>query len=648
VSREIGSKGSGFIVVFFFFITLKTVFPQSGSDTVRLKEVEIKAGFQIDNRGFKRVKMDSTILIPRMEMSLGTLLSQYSTIFIKSYGASNLATPSFRGTTAHHTQVEWNGININSPMLGQIDLSLVPVSQFEGVEILYGAAGITRTSGAFGGIVNLASGPDWLNKTKVTLSQTLASFQNFTTALSVSLGNTNFQSLTKMNLGSGKNDFPFFNDYADSVMRQANAGNLQIGFSEDAFIKIRNRHLITGRLWYSSSRREIPPLNTNPDPGHDENQEDRSWKGVLEYKYVEKAFNFTIRSAFVNDFLHYRYNGLVDAKHRYSSSINQFRLAFSGFRRWTINPGVDYTYSWVNSDAYAGQKRRTVLAGFTEVIFIPSKKLSLSCIAREEVVDGLLMPFIPALGVEYRPWPNPNISFSGNISRNYRYPSLNDLYWETWGNPDLLPEISYSAEGDITWNWLSNDKTFFMEIEITGYYILLKDMIVWTPSSSGSSVWIPENISEVLSRGLEFGINASILLGKTSLDLNGTYNYCRSTYEKQLTPDDASLGKQLIYTPVNTANTSLRISRKNFYFSYIFNYIGRRYTGKDNLTYMPGYNLSNIFFGKNIHMNKFVLSLQLEINNLFDLDYQSVVNRPMPGRNFALTIRGNFTDKSNK
>jgi len=58
---------------------------------------------------------------------------------------------------------------------------------------------------------------------------------------------------------------------------------------------------------------------------------------------------------------------------------------------------------------------------------------------------------------------------------------------------------------------------------------------------------------------------------------------------------------------------------------------------------MPGYYLSNIILGKNFHLKKFILSLQLHLNNLFDLDYQSIVNRPMPGRNYALTLKFNFS-----
>lgn len=618
---------------------------QQLSDTLRLKEVEVKASFPVNNMGFKRVRLDSTILIPRLDANLGTILAQYSTIFIKSYGNNNLATPSFRGTTAHHTIVEWNGITINSPMLGQIDLSQLPVAQFQGVEILYGASGLSRTSGAFGGIINLKTTPDWNNRLHVILSQTIASFHNYTTTLNAEVGNGNLQSHTRFNFGTGNNDFPFYNDYTGQTEKLINGAYTQYGFSEDIFAKIKNQHLISGRIWYNYSTREIPPLNTNVNPDHIENQTDKSLRSLVEYKYIHRNLSVTVSSALINDYLHY-INDSINAKHQYYSFTNRIRVNLTRIGKLTIQPGLDLIHDWVNSDAYSNQKQRNVLGGFVELIYSASPAVTLSVLARAEVVDGLLMPFIPAIGVEFKPFRKINLSLSANLSRNYRYPSLNDLYWETWGNPELLPEISYGAEGGITWNWLNRSRSLFLETELTGYYMLLQDMIVWSPSSTSSAIWIPENVSEVTARGVETGINSAIVFWKSNLDLNITYNYCKSTYQKEINPNGSSVGKQLIYTPIHTMNASMRFERNGYFFSYLFNYIGRRYLGKDNTEYMPGYNLSNLFFGKSIQLKDFMLSLQLEINNLFDLDYQSIAYRPMPGRNFAITIRGGFSRKS--
>ena len=84
-----------------------------------------------------------------------------SPIFIKSYGLGSLATTSFRGGSASHTAILWNGFNLGSPMNGQLDLSLVPVSLANNVSIQYGGAGALWGSGAVGGAILLNSEPEF-------------------------------------------------------------------------------------------------------------------------------------------------------------------------------------------------------------------------------------------------------------------------------------------------------------------------------------------------------------------------------------------------------------------------------------------------------------------------------------------------------
>jgi len=250
-----------------------------------------------------------------------------------------------------------------------------------------------------------------------------------------------------------------------------------------------------------------------------------------------------------------------------------------------------------------------------------------------------LMPFIFAGGMEYKPFRILNWSISTNISRNYRVPTLNDKYWSVSGNPNLEPEQSFSLEAGSVFNCLTGDDHLFLEGQITGYYSWITNLIIWQPVTGNSFLWSPVNLKTVHARGFEAGVNLKYSNRDWSAGLNANYNFCRSTNENG---DNNLDGNQLIYIPVNTLNATVNAGWKEFYLSYNFTFTSLRYTGTDNETYMPGYNLSNIFLGKNIHLKKFTISLQLEINNIFDLDYQSIANRPMPGRNYAVTLRGNY------
>ena len=89
-------------------------FSQSLSDTIKIKEVTITEKYAPDNIGIKVTEIDSSIIQNYNSTSLAKILETGSPAFIKSYGPGRIATSSFRGAGSSHTQVLWNGININS------------------------------------------------------------------------------------------------------------------------------------------------------------------------------------------------------------------------------------------------------------------------------------------------------------------------------------------------------------------------------------------------------------------------------------------------------------------------------------------------------------------------------------------------------
>jgi iron complex outermembrane receptor protein len=628
-----------FALVLVVLVTGTGIRAQNLNDTLSLPEFEIKSNFIVDNQGFKRIRMDSTLFIPNISADLSNILSDHSSIFIKSYGNGTLATPSFRGTSAQHTQVEWNGINLNSPMLGQMDFSQVPVAQFDGLEILYGAAGISRTSGAFGGVIDLVTMPDWNNQFKSFAAQTLASFDNYITNFNVATGSRSFQSHTKFNYATAANDFPYTKDDG-TVVNQQNASYKQFGLSQELFWKLKDKQLFSAKIWYSQDDRNLPPTTQNLDTLKTETLNDKALRAVLEYKYIEPGWNLLIRSALNDQYMKYTNSVLnMESEHQFYSWINRVRFSYTALRKLTLRTGVDFTYDWVNSDEYQGIKTRTNASLFAEVNFRFSDRLKSSLVIREDIIDGDFNPVIPALGLEYHPFTRLNMAFNANLARNYRYPTLNELYWNNAGNPDLKPEMNYIMEAGWTYGQGLKNQKFFIEASLAAYYSWIYDMITWSPVEGSGGLFQPENIEEIHARGFELGVNFNASLLGFIFDLRNNYTFCRSTYESAGPNNAGILGNQQFYMPVHLLNSTLSMQRWKFYLTYNFTFTSDRFTGKDNLSVMPAYNLSNIIFGKNFQVKFFVLSLQVDINNLFNLDYQSVVSRPMPGINYALTVK---------
>ena len=76
--------------------------------------------------GVQKTKFDSLALKENIALSMADILTFNSSVFVKSYGRATLSTVAFRGTSPSHTQVTWNGMRINNPMLGMTDFSTIP------------------------------------------------------------------------------------------------------------------------------------------------------------------------------------------------------------------------------------------------------------------------------------------------------------------------------------------------------------------------------------------------------------------------------------------------------------------------------------------------------------------------------------------
>jgi iron complex outermembrane receptor protein len=155
-------------------------------------------------------------------------------------------------------------------------------------------------------------------------------------------------------------------------------------------------------------------------------------------------------------------------------------------------------------------------------------------------------------------------------------------------------------------------------------------------------------MKRVDASGFEFngGLNGSIL--NFNYQINSSYGYTRSINKDA--PGiwaDESYGKQLPYIPVHSANLVANISRNGFHLTWMWNYYSKRYTtynsGKDSeMGFIYPYIMNNLYLGKEISMSKGKLDIELKIFNLFNEDYQSVLQLPMPGRNYSLLMRYDF------
>ncbi|MFI5142204.1 MAG: TonB-dependent receptor, partial [Bacteroidia bacterium] len=134
------------------------------NDTFLLNEVNVTDyRTKKSTENFVQLKIDSATQSAFLTSSLSQLLIQQNGVFVKAYGPGNIASLSIRGSTAQQTAVIWNGMNINNPMLGQADISLLPVGFFNSMSIQKGALSGYWGSGAMAGVLSLQSNPQQIS-----------------------------------------------------------------------------------------------------------------------------------------------------------------------------------------------------------------------------------------------------------------------------------------------------------------------------------------------------------------------------------------------------------------------------------------------------------------------------------------------------
>jgi iron complex outermembrane receptor protein len=647
-------------------------FSQDLQDSVfQLKAIEVMASrdFNKEEAGMALSRVDSTILLEKINLSLSELLSENTPIFIKNYGRGALATASFRGTAPSHTQVLWNGMRLNSPMTGMVDFSLIPVHIIDEMELRSGPASIATLSGGLGGSVIIGNSVDWQNKLIVKYIQGLGSYRTFNEFFQFNLGNQKIQSKTRLYHNYSKNNYTFINRGVADIDLQTgeitnprdtndNADYTTYGFLQEVYFKPDSRNIISAKYWYQDAHRTIPRATSyeGPENSNLNRQQDLGHMVVADWKRYGKRNTFLLRSGYTHRMLDYSLknyvSGLGEVPAIYSESKisvleNMLSYKYDLSESFSIQGSLNGNLNWVKSlDSVSNtgyENDRNEISLFIGVRKSFVDRINLNLMLRQDWVDFNIVPIIPYFGFDFKLLSEKDLLLRGNIARNFNQPSLNDLYWQPGGNPDLLPEEGYSYELGLEYRLSAKHQS--LKTNLTAFRTDIENWIIWLPGFKG--YWEPRNIMRVLSTGIEFGLGFSGKIKEIEYKTFGNYAYTSSVNKGDpLVWGDESIGKQLPYIPVHSGNLMVNISYHGFFISYQFNSYSERFTTTSNDISSRGsiypYYMNDIALGKDFILEKLSLSAEFKIYNLFNETYHTVLYRPMPGRNFMLVLMIQF------
>jgi outer membrane receptor protein involved in Fe transport len=634
-------------------------------DTVAIPQVEVHSKIHVAGAGVERRPVDSLVMMREAETSLSDLLAAHTSVFVKSEGRGALATVSFRGTDASHTQVYWNGMSIQSPMLGQVDFSQIPVFLMDKITLLPGASSVTDGSGGLGGSIDLVSRPDWTQRLYLSGMAGFGSYLTFNNYLGVKAGNSHFQSSTKLYYNRSKNDFPFYNknvadidpqtgQYIYPLQRNEHADYLLDGLLQEFAFRLHKNYLLQMNYWFQNSDRSLPRLNTYEGDDHANlsRQKQKTHRAVLHLSHFGKKGRLDVNLGLQVENMTYQVQnriggrGYFDAVYSDSKtwqSSNKLQYSYQLTKKTLLKASYRFqydhvqTYDSVRRTGYDRYRRWHALAVSWQQYI--GNRFSTMVLLRKEWIDRSALSLIPYFGFDWDMGKQKIWVLHGNVTRNFRYPSLNDLYWQPGGNPELKPEKGWSSELGIRWQPKINNVS--LKAEMNGFYNNIFHWILWTPSPFG--YWSPENVQRVVSRGFELHVSLNFSLGVLRFLLRGGYAFTKSTNEGDAGKwGDAAVGKQIPYVPVHSGNFTGEVQWKDFFLTWVNTSYSERFTTSSNdLTLrdkLYPYFMNDLYAGKDFALKKGTLGLQLKVYNLFNEEYRSVLGRPMPGRNYLLML----------
>lgn len=612
--------------------------------------------------GQDKIVFDSTILSQYGQRSLSELIREQSPVFVKSYGVNNMATLSIRGASAAQSKVLWNGVPITNAGSGLSDLSLFQGGLFENVSIQYGGSTALLGSGNVGGALLLEDNlPCFQPGAEVALSLGAGSFGHWNGLLHADWENNQWHFGVKAFWAGAQNDFPYQTNQGEwKRMQNARLSASGAIISADFLFpdKKENRvkqQTLSLKAWYQQYYREIPPALF--EIYSVKQQQDKDFRSLLTWRQERERSNYYVKFAFVQSRMNYQ-DGVV-----LPDNENQtFQWFAEAGWRWAINNPeqakrflhelivfVPVEWAFATGENLEGKQwqYRPAFAGAYKLLSV-DRRFDMNLSLRREWWQQHGGNWLPGWNARYRLLQNSfnqnflSLSLRANVQRSYRVPNLNELYYSPGGNPELLPERGWNEDGGfsiqlnlkekerqqkIFYAWqLTNTSSFFNRNT--------KDWIYWL----GGSIWTPHNLAAVHSRGLETETEISRNTYLTHWNLSLKTAYVLATTTASYLPNDNSIGSQIPYTPRYNGMASLSFSRKWIFVAYNHQYTGYRFTTTDESHYLQPYQTGNLIVSCSFAKGNYSVTLMGQVRNIWDEYFEIVNGRPMPGRNYALSV----------
>jgi iron complex outermembrane receptor protein len=419
-------------------------------------------------------------------------LRQDTSLNLQSRAANGVqADLSIRGTTFEQSLILVNGLRVNDPETGHLNLDIsVPLDALARVEVLHGSGSTFYGSDAIGGAVNMITErPSQDNRLSLITKSGAGSYGSLENHLRVDYST---RRVSEQLTGSRDTSNGFIPDrnYSSNALSSETWLNLLKPGTTDVLLATSDRPY-GANLFYG-------PYNSW--------ERTKGWFAAIQQQLGSRTSGSFAYRKHTDLFVLF-----LDRPNYYRN--NHVTTAWQGALRRADPLGTNTTLSYgleANGDGIhstnLGIHARNQGAGYVNLSLRSLKRLSLSAGARVQVFSGGDAVFSPSIAAAYAV--TGTVRLRASVGHGYRQPTYLDLYYSdptTVGNPNLKPESSWNYEGGVDWTPSRAPLT----LSATGFSLRQKDGIDYSKYDL-TKPWQAVNVANFAYNGAEASVRVRL------------------------------------------------------------------------------------------------------------------------------------------
>ena len=593
-------------------------------------------------------QLDGAKLQSLSSTSIADALKYFAGVQIKDYGGlGGLKTINVRSLGSQHVGVYIDGIRITNAQNGTVDLGKYSLSTLESVS-LYNANKLEKGQSAS----EYASGATVYLRTRKPETDSLSilagigSFSTWRGRLNLQFNRRGWQGFIDGEYLYSKGNYPFRykSEYEDTVGRRSNS-DIEFFRVEGALFKEGfSAHIYS----YFSERgcpggivRRLSDKYTNIGREWDKDIfAQASWQHSFSYRHFVR-FNTKYSHEYLRyntDFPENQNTARVDNRYYQNDAYASAAYCISPIPWLYVNMSYDARMSWLKSDLrnFSSVRRLDQKAVADIQLQWNGFRLESSILYQHyrdhtRIQAGAADPiskFTPAVNLG---WFWNGLSLRGWYKRIFRVPTLNDLYYTQAGNRNLKPE--YTRQWNLGAEYQYARNCWAASVQADAYINHIDNRIVCLPLR-GTYTWSMMNYGKTYCRGLNATVSGQYSPSEWTFSLLGSMTF-QHDVNRTDPEDEDTYDVPICYSPRFSCGITGIVSWRRFSLTISELHVAKRiwsYADPDDI--LSPYN--NVDIKLSGQWRSFIASL--EVNDLFDIQYEHIPRYPMPGRTIRLAL----------